>query len=146
MSKTIMAIRRGSVFQVFSEEDNRAARSFPAGVMLKLVVSGARKQRAYRELCCYFGSCQYIADLALSEYMNTKAKVDHMTRVRLGFVDETFVDPKTGNVHFIPSRLDYQNCGQSDAHEFIAKALAAHAGLSGLESTDDYIQMLREVK
>ena len=146
MSKTIMATRRGSIFKVFSDEDLRAAKSFPDGVMLKLVVSGARKQRAYRELACYWGSCQYIADLALSEYMDSQAKVNHMTRVRLGFVDETFVDPKTGNVHFIPARLDYQNCDQAEAHEFIAKALAAHAELAGMDCTDDYIQLLKELK
>lgn len=140
-----MAIRRGSVFQVYSDHDRLTAQSFPDGVMLKLQVSGAKKQRAYRELCCYWGSCQYIANLNLSEYMNSQAKVDHMTRVRLGFIDETFVDPKDGNVHFIPSRLDYQNCDQAEAHEFIAKALAAHSELAGLDSTDDYVQLLREV-
>ena len=141
-----MAIRRGNIFQVFSEEDRRAAQSFPDGVMVKLVVSGAMKQRAYRQLCGYMGSCKYIANLNLPEYLNTQDRVDHITRVRLGFIKETFVDPKTGNVHFIPKSLSYANCDHPEATEFINKALSAHAELAGMNCTDGYIQLLKELK
>lgn len=140
-----MAIRRGSVFQVFSEEDRRAAQSFPDGVMLKLVVSGARKQRAYRQLCCYKGSCQYIADLAINDRMDTQLKVDHMTKVKFGFIEDTIHIPNHG-VQFIVKSLSYSNCDHPEATEFINKALAAHAEIAGLDCTDDYIILLRETK
>jgi len=145
MSKTIMATRRGSVFQVFSDEDKRAAQSFPAGVMLKLKVSGARKQRAYLELCCYKGSCSYIASLAINDRMDTQQKVDFMTKVKFGFIDGTIVHPTIG-VQFMVKSLSYVNCDQPEAHEFIDKALAAHAELAGMDCTDDYIQLLKELK
>ena len=145
MSKEIFAIRRGSVFHVFSDEDRRAAQSFPDGTMLKLVVSGARKQRAYRQLCCYKGSCKYIADLAINDRMDTQLKVDHMTKAKFGFIEDTIYLPNHG-VQFLVKSLSYSNCDHPEATEFINKALAAHAELAGLDCVDDYVQFLREIK
>lgn len=145
MSATVMAERRGGVFVAFSDDDLAQAQKYPEKTLLKLVVSGAKKTRAYRELCCYKGSCKYIASLAFNDRMDTPKKVDHMTKIKFGFIDGSFVHPTLG-VQFMVKSLSYENCDQPESHEYIADALKAHATLCGIDFVEDYIQLLREQK
>lgn len=139
----IVVFRQGNRFVPFSDEDRLAAMSMSQSTALRARISGARKERAYRELCAYFGSCRYISELNLNDNMNTKGKVDHLTRLKCGFVEGTVFDER-GLLHWIPKSLSYTNCDQPDAHEFIAKALEEHAALAGIHDVDTYLRLLRE--
>jgi len=127
--------RRGDIYLPFSDEDRMAGRAYPEMMFLRARITGSKKERAYRELCAYMGSCKYIASLAINENMNTKEKVDHLTRLKCGFVEGTVFDDK-GMLHWIPKSLSYENCDQPDAHEFISRALEEHAFLAGVEGDE----------
>ncbi|KKK58695.1 hypothetical protein LCGC14_3041830 [marine sediment metagenome] len=140
--KSICAQRKGSHYIAFAEEDRLAGLVFPENQFLRLKISGSKKERSYRELSCYFSSCQYIADQATSTNMDSKTKVHYLTRIQLGFVEDTVFDPNTGLLHWIPRSLSYSNCDQPDAHKFIADALEEHAFLAGVGDVDEYVKML----
>ena len=137
----IVAQRKGSVYYPFSDEDRQAGLVFPENMPLRIKVSGAKKARSYIHLCCYFGSCQYISEQNFNQNMNTKAKVDHLTRIRLGFVEDTIVLPD-GSVQWLVKSLSYDNCDHPEAVDFINGALEHHAELMGVEA-GRYVQYLR---
>ncbi|MAH51430.1 hypothetical protein CMI37_36780 [Candidatus Pacearchaeota archaeon] len=141
----IVIQRSGSGYIPFSEEDRKAGLAFPENRMLRAKITGAKKERSYRELCCYFGSCQYIADLNLDDNKNTQDKVDHLTRLKCGFVEDTVFDDQ-GLLHWITKSLSYENCDSPDAHSFIKDALEKHAELVDMYDVDKYVAMLRELK
>lgn len=145
MAATIMAQRRGGVFVAYSDADLTQAQKYPENTLLKLVVTGAKKVRAYRELCCYKGSCKYIASMAFNDRMDTQEKVNHMTKIKLDFVSDKIYHPTLG-VQFIVKSLSYETCDQPESHDYIAKALKVHADLVGIDFVDNYIQLLREQK
>lgn len=134
--------RKGTTLHPFSEEDLSKLHEYPENMMLKAQITGARKARSYKELCCYMGSCRYIASLSLNEDMNTKIKVDFLTRIKEGFVEDTVYDDKTKRVHWIPRSLSYENCNQPKAHRFIETALERHAELAGMKDVDKYVEFL----
>lgn len=138
----IVLQREGKIYKPFSDADADAGLIYPEHKPLRAKITGAVKARAYRELCCYMGSCEYIASLNLNENMNTKIKVDYMTRIKRGFVVDTIYDEKTRRVHWIPESLCYNNCDQPRAHQFISAALEEHAFLVGL-TVEDYIEKLK---
>lgn len=90
------------------------------------------------------GSCRYIAGLNKNENLNTKEKVDYLTRIQEGFVEDTVYDEKTKKIHWIPKSLSYDNCDQPRSHRFIADALENHATMVNL-SVDDYVTMLKQL-
>jgi hypothetical protein len=112
-------------------------------MFLRARITGSKKERAYRELCAYMGSCEYIASLAINDNMDTKAKVDHLTRLQCGFVEGTVFDKK-GMLHWIVKSLGYENCDQPESHEFISKALEEHAALAGVGDVDLYLKNLKQ--
>jgi hypothetical protein len=132
-------------FQAVSDEDIKKSLKFKPGVLLRAEIKGSKKERSYRELKCYHGSCRYIADMNFNENMNTREKVDLITRIRCGFISDVINDSKLNQVHFIPKRLSYSNCDQQESHEFIAQALEKHSELVGL-TTVEYVQLLNEQK
>lgn len=142
---TICIQRVGNTYIPFSEEDRIAGLVYPEHQFLRARITGSKKERAYRELCAYMGSCQYIADLDINENMNTKIKVDHLTRLKCGFVEDTVFDEK-GMLHWIPRSLNYLTCDQPEAHAFIAKAFEEHAALAGIHDVDEYVNMLKGKK
>jgi len=133
--------RRGNSYIPFSEEDRVAGLVFPEHQFLQAKIKGSKKERAYRELCAYFGSCKYISSLSINSNMDTKIKVDHLTRLKCGFVEDTVFD-ENGLLHWIVKSLSYENCEQPDSHEFIAKALENHAELAGLYDVEEYLKLL----
>ena len=145
--------RRGAVYHSFSDEDAEKGKEYPENMMLKAKVTGmsAVRSRSYRELCCYMGSCRYIASLNLSEDTNTKKKVDHLTRIQQGFVEDTVYDPQTKRIHWIVKSLNYATCDQPASHRFIAGALEKHADLAGVEgegeklAVEKYVEFLNEL-
>ncbi len=141
----IVILRDKDTYHPFSEEDRLAGRKYPEKRPLRARISGARKMRSYRELCAYFGSCQYIANLNLDEHKNTKKKVDYLTRIKLGFVEETIFDAESGELYWIVKHLDYDSCDQPDAHAFISQALEKHAQLAGCRDTDEYLDHLEGI-
>jgi len=137
----ICGTRRGDFYIPFSEEDRRAGLILPEQQFLRIRITGSKKERAYRELCAYMGSCEYIASLGLNPNMASKAKVDHLTRLKCNFVEDTVFD-ENGLLHWIVKSLSYDNCDQPDSHEFIAKALENHAELAGLYDVEEYLKLL----
>jgi len=138
----IVVQRVGNQYTPFSDEDREKGLAYPEYRFLRAKITGAMKERAYRELCAYMGSCAYIASLAINENMNTKKKVDHMTRLKCGFVEDTVFDER-GMLHWIPKSLAYENCDQPDAHKFIAEALEEHAALAGVFDVEKYLKLLK---
>lgn len=132
-------------FKAASEDDMLKAGSYCHNDLIKMTISGAKKSRSYLELCCYKGSCKYIANMNFNENMDNPDKVDYLTRIRCGFVEHVIVDSKMGQTHFIPKSLSYTNCDQPESHKFIADALEKHSELIGI-STDDYVRLLNEQK
>lgn len=128
-----------------TEEDRIQAASYKPNQIVKVKVSGVRKHRAYRELCCYKGSCKYIASLNLDPNKDTPRKVDILTKNHCGFVDGTVYDEKTKQVYWIEKSLSYANCDQPEAHQFIKAALEEHAYLAGIDDVDQYVAMLRSL-
>ena len=137
--------RKGRAYYPASEEDEIAGLVYPENKILRAKITGAAKSRSYLELCCYMGSCRYIASLNLNDDMNTKEKVDYLTRIQCGFVEDTVYDEKTKRVHWIPSRLNYDTCNQAESHRFISFALEKHAALAGVDSVDKYVMFLNEL-
>lgn len=132
-------------FQAVSDDDVKQSLKLKPGVLLRAEIKGSRKERSYRELKCYKGSCRYIADMNFNKNMDTPEKVDVLTKIRCGFVSDMIHDSKMGQIHFIPKSLSYQNCDQPESHEYIAQALEKHAELVGL-TTSEYVQLLNEQK
>lgn len=126
----------------FSDEDLAQALTLSEIVVLRARISGAKKARAYRELCAYFSSCENIATYSFNENMDSKKKVDYMTRIKLGFVEGFFIDP-FGNIHWMPKSLNYETCDQPDSHAFITNALSDHAALVGIYDVEQYLDGLR---
>lgn len=137
--------RRGDAYFPFSEEDRAKGRKYLENQPLRAKLTGAKKARSYRELCCYWGSCRYIASLNLNGNMNTENKVDHMTRIKLGFTESPIYLEEKRTLTWIPKRLDYSNCDQPEAHAFIAAALEEHAQLAGIDDVERYVEMLRNL-
>jgi len=142
MAVTIIGQKQDTTtIKVYSPEDAKALEAYPINMLLKMAVTGSRKERAYKELCCYFGSCRYIADHAFNEDMNSQLKVDHMTRVQENFVtDAIYVK---GRLQWLVKSLSYETCDQPDSHRFIAGALERHAALLGIKNVDDYVVLLK---
>lgn len=128
-------------FKAVSDEDSKNSLAWPTDQLLEATIKGSKKARAYKELCCYKGSCKYIANMNFSKEMDTPEKVDILTKIRCGFVADIIHDSKMGQVHFIPKNLSYAECDQAESHEYIAKALDKHSELVGLP-TDDYVRLL----
>ncbi|MBU4317115.1 MAG: hypothetical protein KKF30_07555 [Proteobacteria bacterium] len=141
----IVLFRQGNIFVPFSDDDLSEALTLSESEALRAKISGAKKIRAYRELCAYKSSCDFIASHAFNENMDTKRKVDCMTKLKLGFTDGVIMDPN-GNLHWIEKSLKYENCHQPEAHAFITKALEEHAALCGIFDVDQYLHGLRRAK
>jgi len=139
----IVLMRKGNSYIPFSEEDRQAGFVYSEHEMLRAKITGAKKERAYKELCAYMGSCQYISELGINENMNTKFKVDYLTRLKCGFVDGTVFDDN-GLLHWIVKSLSYENCDQAESHNFIKQALEEHAALAGVFDVEQYLRMLNE--
>lgn len=138
----IVIQRRGDLYIPFGEEDRLAGLMFNEHHLLHARIGVSTKERSYKQLCCYMSSCSHIARLGVFEGMTTKESVDHLTRVRCGFVHSVVTDSK-GQTHHIVKRLNYVNCDQPTAHRFIEQALRIHAGLAGYTDTSEYVASLR---
>ena len=138
---TICGMRQASQIIPFSEEDAQELYKYPEAQFLEIKIKGSKKARSYRELCFYFGSCAYISTLNLNPNMDTKEKVDHLTRLKCGFVDGTVFD-ENGLLHWMIRSLSYDNCDHPDAHKFISKALESHAELVGIFDVKEYKKLL----
>lgn len=148
------------VFVPMSDDDRTSADSFQMNQTVRQKTYGAKKERAYRELCCWKGSSKYIADQDVKiktdsgvvVKLSTQKAVENFTKTLLGFIDGTYVDPY-GGVQFIPKSLCYANCDQPESHRFIAAALEYHASLLGIEddkktdrkAVDIYVDELRKL-
>ena len=73
----------------------------------------------------------------MSQDSNTKEKVHYLTRIRLGFVEDTIFDSKTGLLHWIPKSLSYETADHPGATKFISEAMELHSGMVGL-GVDEY--------
>jgi hypothetical protein len=137
--------RRGGHYIPFSDVDRKAGMVFPENQFLHAKIAGSKKEPHYRQLCAYFGSCEYIAEQSNNPNMNSKAKVDHMTRInpRCNFVEATVFDER-GMLHWIPKSLNYENCDQPDRTAFITKALELHAEMVGIYDVEQYLKLLKE--
>lgn len=133
--------RKGKALMPFSNEDLKGLYRYPENQFLEITIKGSKKERAYRELCCYMGSCEYIASLGINENMNTKENVHYLTRLKCNFVDGTVFD-ESGLLHWLVRSISYENCDQKDSHEFIEKALEEHAHLAGIYDVDKYVRFL----
>jgi hypothetical protein len=140
-----MLKKKGRAYYPASTEDDVKGMTYADNQLLRARITGAKKARSYRELKLYFGSCRYIASLAINPDMNTQEKVDHLTRIRCGFVSSTVYDHYTKSVQFIPQSLSYENCDQADAHRFIESAIERHATLAGVKDVETYIVNLKEL-
>jgi hypothetical protein len=140
----VVVCRKGDKLIPFSEHDRQQMLTMSSVSLLRARITGAKKERSYRELCCYFGSCEYIASLNLNENMNTKDKADYLTRLRCDFVKEVVFD-EHGLMHWIPDDLNYENCDQPKSHKFIKEALERHAFLAGVNDVDEYVKNLNEL-
>lgn len=144
MAVTIIGQKQDTTtIKVYSSEDAKLLEAYPVNMLLNMQVTGSRKERAYKELCCYMGSCQYIADHAFNEEMNSQAKVDHMTRIQENFVSDIIYDNIGKRTHWMVKSLSYATCDQPESHRFIAGALERHAALLGIKNVDDYVVLLK---
>ena len=132
-------------FKAATEEDMLKASQFKHDSLVKIKISGAKKIRSYRELSCYKGSCKYIANMAFNDNMDTPEKVDHLTKIRCGFIESVIHDSKMNQTHFIVKSLAYSNCDHPESHKFIADALEKHSELIGITSSE-YVQLFNEQK
>jgi len=134
--------------QVYGDDDFEALKEYHINQCLKMKVSSVSriKERAYKELCCYKGSCKFIASHGFNEDMNTLQKVDIMTKIDLNFTDDIIHHARTGRTQWILSSLGYKECNQPRAHDFIKNALENHALLVGIKKTEDYVALLKEQK
>lgn len=139
----IVVFRQGTKFVPFSDEDRMAAMSLSQSTPLRARISGAKKMRSYTHLCAYWGSCNYIASLGLNSNMDSKSKVDHLTRLKCGFVDGTVFDER-GLMHWMVKSLSYENCDHPESVKYIQAALEEHAALAGIHDVDEYLRLLRE--
>jgi len=139
---TICGQRQGKTLIPFSDEDLREIYKFPENQFLEIKIKGSKKERSYRELCLYFSSCTCISRLNLNANMDTKEKVDYLTRLKCGFVDGTVFDGN-GLLHWMVRSLSYDNCDHPDAHKFINQALESHAELVGIFDVEEYKKHLK---
>lgn len=136
------------ILSVLHEEDIDCLDEFLINepLMVKITRASKVKSRAYKELCCYKGSCKYIANMNFNEDMNKTNKVDHLTKIRCGFFEDVVYDENSKRTHWLVKSLSYANCDQPESHRFISAALEMHAGLVGISDVNDYVQLLRDQK
>ena len=139
----IVIQRRGNTYIPFSEQDRKSGLVFPENQFLRAKITGSRKGPHYRQLCCYWGSVNYISSFAMNENMDSPEKVDHLTRLKCGFVEGTVFDER-GLLHWLVKSLSYENCDQPDRTEFISKALEEHAAIAGIFDVDEYVKLLNQ--
>jgi hypothetical protein len=119
-----------------SVEDLEAIRRLPQRfpVAAEITRPGPKKLRSYRQLCKYFVMCGLVAENASdNSNMNTKAKVDHLTRIRCDFVEDVIWHQDKGTLLWIPKRLNYASCDQDDANRFMNDALPHLADAIGTD-------------
>lgn len=149
MAIDIITVRQGGILRPFSMDDEDSLHSMAENKPLKNHITGASKARSYTHLCAYKGSCGFIASHHFGENesspfhnknMDSKRKVDEMTKVMLGFVDG-FVSMPDGSIHWLTRSLAYDSCNHPDSVKFIQAALELHASHAGV-SVDEYIHVL----
>ena len=144
MEELIAQLLPNRDFRPYGDDDKRTAMAYHPNQLVRIQITGARKARAYRELCCFKGSAKYIADQAINKNLDTPEKVEEFTKIKLGFIRGTLVDPY-GGVQFLTKSLSYATCDQPEAHSFISRALEEHAALVGMDSADQYVAHLRSL-
>lgn len=137
--------RQGKTIIPFAEEDLQELYKYPEQQFLEIKIKGSKKKFSYRQLCFYFGSCSYIADQDFSDNLNSKFKVDYLTRLKLNFVEATVFD-KNGLLHWIPKSLSVANCDQKDRQDFITQALEDHAAMVGIPIDEKTGSAIKEYK
>jgi hypothetical protein len=140
----IAVIRKGYTIAPWDDDDRKRLLAFPERIPISARLTGPLNPGSLRELRGYFGSCKYVADLALNESMNSKFKVDHLTRLKLNFVKGTVFDER-GLLHWLVKSLSFDNCHQPDRHAFISQAFEEHAHLAGVYDVELYLKNLREM-
>lgn len=141
----IVCARKGSMWVPWSEHDRLEGLKFPELRPVHMQVSGSKKMRSYRELCAYKSSCSYISTMGLGDNLDTKDKVDELTKCLLGFLRGDPIVRPDGGIQFLTDSLSYANCDQQRSHQFITKALEYHADLVGL-TVEEYLKLLNDQK
>lgn len=135
-------MRRGKSLRPFSDEDASELYHFPETQFLRINVEGSEKEPSYRQLSLYWSSCSYIANMNLSNDLNTKDKVHYLTRIWCDFTKESVFDQKTGLLHWRPRSISYTNCHQKTRQDYITKALEEHAQMIGIFDVKKYKKLL----
>jgi len=141
----LCGMRQGGIIIPFGDEDLRELYKHPVKQVLDITIKnrGKKYEYSYRQLCLYWGSCSYLAEHFSDNIdMNHKDKIDHRTRLELGFIKGTYTDHR-GLLQWIPDDLNRQNCHQKKRQDFITKAIELHAALIGIYDVEEYKKHLK---
>ena len=112
----------------FSQEDLDELREYKPNQVVKVKITGCKKQRSYRQLKAYWAACKTVADNNESPGWRTKEQVDFQVRVALRFYDpELIIAKPDGSIAFHYRSIAYKNLRHIEACGYFDRAFEAMA-------------------
>ena len=120
--KDITAQLKNNTLVPFSEEDSEALNDFKDNQIVRLKVTGTRKERSLKQLRTYFAACRLLSENTENGKWNTYKKVDWQLRNRLKFYDMSLTLVIDGNVQFKVRSISFKNLKHIEACDFFSRA------------------------
>ena len=145
----VALVKRGPYLAPFSQEDADALAGLEPGAVIRARLTGARKQRSYRQLALYWACCNEVAAHAVIEVTTpdgevierpdpnwaTPELVSEQVKLALRHLSSWCVTP-AGEVHLVTGSIGYATLGHLEACRFFERAwplLAERLGITVAE-------------
>lgn len=149
-------VQQNGMIKPFSMEDKEALKVFKPNQLLKLKISGIKKERSVIQLRLFFACCNYVANnikefdlnhpkFINGSYWNTKEKVAFQIKVALHFVDESKTIVYQDRIVFHYRSISFKNLQHLEACLFFDRAyplLSSRIGLNEIELVEAAKQLI----
>ncbi|MCP4355290.1 MAG: hypothetical protein GY793_06585 [Proteobacteria bacterium] len=110
-----------------SDIDKEIISGYKENQIVRLKVSGTRKQRSLVQLKTYWAACRLLAENTENGKWNTMKKVDWQLRNRLRFYDMDLTLVFDGNVQFKVRSISFKNLKHIEACDYFTEAFSLMA-------------------
>jgi hypothetical protein len=114
----------------FSQEDLDELREYKPNQVVKVKITGCKKQRSYLQLKLFWGCCKTVASNTNDENWNSKDKVAEQVKIKCRYIKSYIV--VDGNVHIVTGSISYKEMGHMQACNFIDNAIEEMANFLGV--------------
>ena len=140
----------GEYFLPFNDEDREKAKAYKLFQVVKLKVSGFKKERSLKQLGLYWAACGWSADNTDNKQWNTKEKVDFHCRVEAHFVNPDLVVVKPdGSVQFCYRSIAFKTLEHVEACNYFDRAFQTMTDFYNAThkekiTVDEFIELVKE--